>query len=425
MGRLLQPLLKTGQQYQPISWDEACQHIAKQSQSAENHKTLVMASGDYSNEELYLIQRLARTGLHTNALGSFDYYKRGTSFFIDKNDIVPFAELFGAGKFYTLLDPKSSALSQKTALEIMDACPKTPRYDFNTPGTLQICDFGKFFRSVNRYLIQNDLAKGIYVQGLGKHYDSYKEQILSEDFSVLLKHNNLTENDIKTFAEELLHTEAPIFVMWERFLDERGIIELENLCMLLDIQAKPSSGFLCLKAELNSQGLFDMGIFPNICVGGEQFDEENRKLMYELYGQPVCTENVDLPTRIAARDFDQCYLFNVTGAEVPAEILEIAKSCSWSVLQTAFWDEKQADFDLILPASLPQECDGTFTDSARAAHTSKADTECPLTCNNLQLFSKISDTFGLPALDNPTDIFMEYISFFHAGCHSQERHFFR
>jgi len=425
MGRLLQPLLKTGQQHQPISWDEACQHIAKQSQPAEDNKNLVMASGDYSNEELYLIQRLARTGLHTNALGSFDYYKRGTSFFIDKNDIVPFAELFGAGKFYTLLDPKSSALSQKTALEIMDACPKTPHYDFNTPGTLQIRDFGKFFRSVNRYLIQNDLAKGIYVQGLGKQYDQYKEQILSEDLSVLLKHNNLTENDIKTFAEELLHTEAPIFVMWERFLDERGIIELENLCMLLDIQAKPSSGFLCLKAELNSQGLFDMGIFPSICVGGEPFDEENRKLMHELYGQPVCTEGVDLTARIAARDFDQCYLFNATGAEVPAEILEIARNCSWSVLQTAFWDEGQADFDLILPASLPQECDGTFTDSARAAHTSKADTECPLTYNNLQLFSKISETFGLPKLYNATDVFMEYISFFKGGCHSQERHFFR
>ena len=424
MGRLLQPLLKTGQQYQPITWDEACQHIAKHS-SADDHKTLVMASGDYSNEELYLIQRLARTGLHTNALGAFDYYKRGTSFFIDKNDIVPFAELFGAGKFYTLLDPKSSALSQKTALEIMDACPKTPRYDFNTPGTLQIRDFGNFFRSINHYLIRNNLAKGIYVQGLGKQYDQYKEQILSEDLSVLLKHNNLTEIDIKAFAEDLLHTEAPVFVMWERFLDERGVIELENLCMLLDIQAKPSSGFLCLKAELNSQGLFDMGIFPNICVGGEPFDEENRKLMRELYGQPVCTENVDLPARIAARDFDQCYLFNATGAELSAEITEIAQNCSWSVLQTACWDGENTCFDLLLPASLPQECDGTFTDSARAAHASKADSECPLACNNLQLFCKIGETFGLSKLDSATDVFMEYISFFHGGCHSQQRHFFR
>ena len=425
MGRLIQPLLNTGQQYQPISWEEACQHIAKHNQIAGEHKTLVITSGNYSNEELYLIQRLARTGLQTNALGSFDYYKRGTSFFIDKNDIVPFAELFGAGKFYTLLDPKANALSQKTALEIMDACPNTPRYEFNTQDTLQIRDFGSFFRSINHYLIRNNLAKGIYVQGLGKQYDQYKEQILSEDLSEVLAANNLTENDIKTFAEELLHTEAPVFVIWEPFLDERGIIELENMCMLLDIQAKPSSGFLSLKAELNSQGLFDMGIFPEICVGGEPFDEENRKLMCELYGQPAHTDSVDLPARIAARDFDQCYLFNATGAEMPAEIMETAQQCSWRVLQTAFWEESNASFDLLLPASLPQECDGTFTDSARAAHNSKADSECPLACDNLQLFSKISEAFGLPKLDNATDVFMEYISFFHGGCRSQLRHFFR
>lgn len=425
MRRLLLPLLKTDGHYTAISFEEAYEQIASHSKLADSSHTLVMASGDYSNEELYLIQRLARTGFKTNALGSFDYYKRGTSFFIDKNDIVPFAELFGTGKFYTLLDPKSNALSQKTALEIMDACPNTPRYEFNTQDTLQIRDFGNFFRSINHYLIRNNLAKGIYVQGLGKQYEQYKEQILSEDLSAVLAANNLTENDIKTFAEELLHTEAPVFVIWEQFLDERGIIELENMCMLLDIQAKPSSGFLSLKAELNSQGLFDMGIFPEICVGGEPFDEENRKLMCELYGQPAHTDIVDLPARITAHDFDQCYLFNATRAEVPTEIMETAQQCSWRVLQTAFWEEGNASFDLLLPASLPQECDGTFTDSARAAHNSKADSECPLTCNNLQLFSKISEAFGLPKLDNPTDIFMEFISFFHAGCRSQQRHFFR
>lgn len=425
MRRLTQPLLKNGLQYQPIGFDEAYRLIAEHSQSAQANNTLVLANGDYSNEELYLIQRLSRTGLKTNALGSFDYYRRGTSFFIDKNDIVPFAELFGAGKFYTALDPDTKALSQQTAQEILEACPDTPRYAFNTTGALQIHLFGDFFRSVNHYLIRNDLAKGIYLQGLGKNYDTYKEQILAEDWRPLLESNHLTEGEIKSFAEDLLHTEAPVFLIWERFLDERGIIELENLCMLLDIQAKPSSGFLSLKAELNSQGLFDMGIFPNICVGGEPFDEGNRQLMQELYGQPAYTDTLDLPAHIAARDFDQCYLFNATGAEVPAEITEAAQQCSWRVLQAAYWDEANTGFDLLLPASLPQESDGSYTDSARAAHNSKADTPCPLPFNNIALLSNISNAFGLPTLNNVTDVFMEYISFFHAGCHSQQRHFFR
>ncbi|MBR4918494.1 MAG: hypothetical protein IKZ52_04675 [Bacteroidales bacterium] len=425
MHRLLQPLLKTDGQFQTISFEEAYEQIAAHSKLTDNNRTLVMASGDYSNEELYLIQRVARTGLRTNAIGSFDYYKRGTSFFIDKNDIVPFAELFGAGKFYTLLDPQSNALSQKTALEIMEACPNTSRYDFNTPGHLNIRNFGDFFRCINQYILRNDLAKGIYVQGLGKNFEAYKKQILMDDGTQLLASNQLTEEEIRAFAEQLLRDEAPVFVMWERFLDKRGVIELENLCMLLDIQAKPSSGFLCLKAELNSQGLFDMGLFPDICVGGEPFDDGNRQLMEELYGQPAHTASLDLSTHIATHDFDQCYLFNATGADTPQDIMETAKHCSWSVLQTAYWDDKPEAFDLILPASMPEECDGTFTDSARAAHTSKADATCPIAVNNIKLFSNIGTQFGLPKLDNATDVFMEYISFFKGGCRSKLRHFFR
>lgn len=425
MHRLLQPLLKTDGHYTAISFEEAYEQIARHSKTAVPNRTLVMASGDYSNEELYLIQRLARTGLRTNVIGSFDYYRRGTVFFIDKNDIVPFAELFGAGKFYTLLNPEAHAISQKTALEILQACPNTPRYDFNTPGHLNIRNFGDFFRSLNQYLIRNDLAKGIYIQGLGKNYETYKKRILEEDTTRLLASNQLTEEDVRNFAEQLLRDEAPVFIFWERFLDERGIIELENLCMLLDIQAKPSSGFLCLKAELNSQGLFDMGLFPDICVGGVPFDEENRQLMQELCGQPACTEPMDIPAHIAARDFDQCFLFNATGTEVPQEVCDVAKNCSWSVLQTAFFEDGPCDYDLILPASLPEECDGTFTDSARAAHNSKADATCPIAVNNIELFSSLGLPLGLPKLDNPTDVFMEYISFFKGGCRSKFRHFFR
>ncbi len=425
MGRILQPLLKTGQQYQPISYDEACRRIAEHGRQATPDGTLVMASGDYSNEELYLIQRLARTGLRTNALGSFEYYRRGTAFFFDKNDIVPFAELFGAGKFYTLLDPQSDAPSQKTAMRIMEACPDTPRYDFNTPGHLAIVNFGDFFRCINQHILRNNLAKGIYVQGLGKNLDAYKAQVMADDTDRLRASNGLTEKDVTTFVEELLHTVAPVFVLWERFLDERGVIELENLCMLLDIQAKPSSGFLCLKAGLNSQGLFDMGLFPDVCVGGEPFDDESRRRMDALYGRPASTGNVDLPARVAARDFEQCYLFNATGADMPQEVLDTAKHCEWSVLQTAFLKDGDPDFDLILPASLPTESDGTFTDSARAAHTNKADSPCPLPRDNIRLLAQISQMSGLPKLDNATDIFMEYISFLHAGCRSQRRHFFR
>ncbi len=425
MERLLQPLLKTDGQYRPISFDDAFRLVAERCGGMDEDGLLVMCSGEYSNEELYLIQRLARAGLRTNALGSYDYYRRGSAFFIDKNDSVPYSELFSAGHFFCIFDEQADGASQALAQRIVQSCKEMPCYRFNSEGTLHITNFGAFFRSLNHYLIRHDLAKGIYVEGLGKNYDTYKAAILAEDATPLLQANHLQEKDVADFIGLLLKANAPVFLVWERLLDARGIIELENLCMLLDIQAKPSTGFLSLKAEHNSQGLYDMGIFPDICVGGRPMDEESRQLLHDICQREVATRPVDIAARLARRDFQGCLYFNSTGAPLPDELLDQARHCAFSALHTAYWDGIATDFDLLLPAALPDEVHGTFTDSTRTPHTSAPAADSPLTFDNLQQISIIGTELGLAPLEDPKEIFLEYVSFFQGGCRSHLRHFFR
>lgn len=411
--------------YVSVTFDEAFHLVAEQLGSMSENDCLVMTSGDYSNEELYLMQRLARAGLHTNAIGSFDYYRRGTSFFIDKNDIVPFAELFSSSYFFCMFDEQAHAASQDFARNVVETMTETPHYYFNTPETLNIVDYAAFFRSINSYLIRHDLAKGIYVNGLGKNYAEYKKRILEENYDALLAANQLTYGDIASFTTMLSETQAPVFIVWERLLDARGVIELENLCMLLDIQAKPASGFLCLKAELNSQGLHDMGIFPDVCVGGRPMDENSRQLLIDICRKEVTTSPVDIPARLDKHDFQGCLVFNSTGAAMPADVLEQVRNSAFSVLHTARWDGESADFDLLLPAALPDEVHGTFTDSTRAAHTCEPSNDNPLPLDNLQQLSRMGQLLGLSPIDTPSEVFLEYVSFFQGGCRSGLRHFFR
>lgn len=411
--------------YVTVTFEEAFRLMAKHLGGLSENDCLVMTSGNYSNEELYMMQRLARAGLHTNALGSFDYYRRGTSFFIDKNDIVPFAELFSSGYFFCMFDDKVQAPSQDFARKVVESSIDTPHYFFNTPETLNIVDYAAFFRSVNGYLIRHDLAKGIYVNGLGKNYDEYEKHIFENDYDALLAANRLKDGDIASFATLLLGAQAPVFLVWERLLNARGVIELENLCMLLDIQAKPASGFLCLKAELNSQGLHDMGIFPDVCVGGRPMDENSRQLLHDICQKEVTTSPVDIPARLCKHDFQGCLVFNSTGASMPAEVLEQVKNSTFSVLHTAHWDGVSSDFDVLLPAALPDEVHGTFTDSTRVPHSSLPAANNPLPLDNLQQLSRIGELLGLSPLEDSSRIFLEYASFFQGGCRSELRHFFR
>lgn len=431
--RITKPFIRKNGQLTEASFDEAFQYIVQKLKKTGINETLVMSSGSYSNETLYLLQRLARTILNTNALCSFDYYRRGTDFFADKNDILPFAEMFSSDKFYCMFPNAETCHGAslqtpetlKAVFEILKHCPDTPRYWFNTPDTLNITDYYAFFRSVNFYLIQHHLEKGIYVEALGKNYGPYKQALMADGYETLLRKNDLQDSDIKLFVDDLITVHTPAFIVWERWLTEKAYHELENLCMLLDVQSKPAAGFITIKSELNSQGLFDMGMFPHIAPGGHALDETMRQKMEGVLGTAVCAEPIDVPATLDRAGFRNVLLWNALNVEISQDIINQLDKADFSVLHTAFMPENADLYNVILPANLPEELSGTYTDTSKVPHNFVSDVKNPLEYNNLQQIAELAERLGHTFPNNKDEIFLEYISFMEAGCHSAERHFFR
>ena len=449
--RITKPYIKKNGRLEETSFEEAFQYICQKLQKQEANSTLVMSSGSYSNETLYLLQKLARTVLNTNALGSFDYYRRGTDFFADKNDLLPLAEMFLSDKFYCIFDPDVETFPEmsqkqndnrcgaetfqetslqppetlKAVIEILKHCPDTPKYWFNTPDTLNVTDYYAFFRSVNYYLIQHHLEKGIYVDVLGKNYGAYKRALMEDDYNALLQKNSLQDIDIQTFVDDLIMVPAPAFIVWERWLTEAAYHELENMCMLLDVQSKPAAGFLTIKGELNSQGLFDMGMFSHIAPGGHKMTAERQEKMSSLWQLPVCAEPVDVAEKLDRCGFRNVLLWNALNVELSQDIANQVDKAEFSVLQTAYLPEDVDHYDVILPANLPEEVSGTYTDTAKVPHQYVAENESVLECNNLQQLVRLASLLGSSFPQTSDEIFLEYISFMEAGCHSSERHFFK
>jgi predicted molibdopterin-dependent oxidoreductase YjgC len=424
--RITKPYIKRGGNLVEVPFEEAFQYIGQRLQKKQENGTLVMSSGSYSNETLYLLQRLARTALNTNALNAFDYYRRGTDFFADKNDILPFAELFQSDKFYCLFNKTMEIPDTlKAVFEILERCPNTPQYWFNTADTLQITDFHAFFRSVNYYLIQHHLEKGIYVDVLGKNYGEYKQALKAEDYAALLLKNSLQDVDIQQFVDDMLSITSPAFIVWEAWLTEAAYHELENLCMLIDVQSKPATGFLTIKREINTQGLFDMGIFPHIAPGGHKMNAEMQQKMENVLQTSVCVEPVDVAATLDINGFSNVLLWNANLLDMPQDIVNQLEKANFSLLHTAYFPENADLYDVILPADLPEELSGTYTDTAKVPHQYVSDSGSCLEYNNLQQISHIASHFGFHFPDTTDEVFLEYISFMEAGCHSSERHFFK
>jgi predicted molibdopterin-dependent oxidoreductase YjgC len=196
--------------------------------------------------------------------------------------------------------------------------------------------------------------------------------------------------------------------------------------MLLDVQSKPAAGFLTIKGELNSQGLFDMGMFPHIAPGGHTLDEAMRQNMEAVLGTPVCATPVDVPDNLARGAFRNVLLWNALGVEIPQDIANQLDKAEFSMLQTAFLPDNADRYDVILPANLPEELSGTYTDTAKVPHQYVADSDNMLEYNNLQQLAKLADAFGHASFpQTPDEVFLEYISFMEAGCHSASRHYFK
>ena len=423
--RITKPYIRINGKLTEASFEETFQYICQKLQKPEVNSTLAMSSGSYSNETLYLLQRLARTVLNTNALDAFDYYRRGTDFFADKNDILPFAEMFSSDKFYCMFPDVETSETLKAVFEILKHCPDTPRYWFNTPDTLNITDYYAFFRSVNFYLIHHHLEKGIYVEALGKNYGPYKQALMADDYEALLRKNDLQDSNIKLFVEDLLTVPAPAFIVWERWLTEKAYHELENLCMLLDVQSKPAAGFITIKSELNSQGLFDMGMFPHIAPGGHTMDDSMRQKMEAVLGTAVCATPVDVADTLDCGSFRNVLIWNALNVELPKDVVNQLDKAEFSVLHSAYMPDNADLYSVILPANLPEELSGTYTDTAKVPHDFVSDVKNPLEYNNLQQLAELAERFGHTFPNNKDEIFLEYISFMEAGCHSAERHFFR
>ena len=428
MKRLLKPLKKIKETFVETTFEETFETIAQQLQQYHPDEVLVMANGRYSNEELYLIQKLARAGIKTNALASSEYLLRGSDFCADKNDIIPFSELYGSSCFFCIgFDENSTSETLQDVFQVFNDNPDVPKYFFNQSNTVHITDFTAFFKALNYHLITFGKVKGKFVDGLGKNYEAYKKRLLNNDFNLLLKINNLTPENIAAFADCLLNEKAPAIIYWEKALEEATIHEMNNLTMLIDIQVKPSSGLLGIKENPNSQGLFDMGIFPHLSVGGNIFDAESKAEMETLYGTKVAeTKTIDIVKRLQQKQFKAALLFgeDLTGLQ-NKQINESLDAMDFIALQTCELNETAQKATVVLPQSLISESEGVFTDSTRSPHRISKTRELPVALNNLQQLSRLGTYFGLSELNTIDAVFIEYIAFFKAGCNSSQRHYFK
>jgi formate dehydrogenase major subunit len=202
---------------------------------------------------------------------------------------------------------------------------------------------------------------------------------------------------LQEFANSYNNEINAILIFSEKQCSGDISLELYNLAMITGKLSKTASGLIPLKEKNNSQGIFDMGAFPCIELGGLFNDFKPNKMLI-----PALKDG----------DFENILIFGedpIGTALNKDDVSQWFEKQEFMLVQDSFMTETAKMADLILPASFPIESAGSFTNTQRIIQQFDKQVEAPFRTNFEQL-SCLGAHFGLKEYQTVDEAFMEFVS---------------
>jgi formate dehydrogenase major subunit len=427
INRITKPMLKHKGKFKEIDFEEAYRIIAEKIKSVKPDENAFFAGARLSNEEMYMIQKLARYGAKTNNVGSFHYIDRGDGYQQNCIANASFDEIKGAGRIYVLgseLNTDNAVVGfmvnnarqmKNNPVELVTVCDDSSM-KHKVDSILVIKDYYYFIKAVNYYLLSKGLDNQMFIKDNCEGFDEYKAKLLKEDYKALLSRSGCSEKQLAEFAEKYNNEMNAIIVFSEKYVSSNASAELFNLAMLTGKLGKTSNGLISLKEKNNSQGLFDMGISPELLAGGICSEDKNMRerimAKWNVKELPAAV-NRNLVKMISEEKVINVFIFgeDPVGCAVEKDKYKgILDKAEFLVVQDYFMTPTAQEADLILPASLPAESGGTFTNAQKVIQKFDRVMTPKVENTSFEQLSELLHKFGAEKLNDVDDAMMEVFS---------------
>ncbi len=384
-SRIIRPLLKIDGEFKEISFENAFDIISEKITSVNPDENAFYGGARLSNEELYLIQKLARTVAGTNNVNSFHYLNEGYSYNNSSVAFTPLDQLAGATRIYLLGAEVNTdnAVAGFTInkLRINGGVPVEliTNKDSSSMGhkvdkTRKVKSYYYFVKALNHYYLSAGLENGLFIKSKTTGFEEYKNELLKEDFNTLLESSGFCcEESFEEFARQYNREMNAILVFSEKEVSSHTSRELINLALITGKLGKTSMGMISLKEKNNSQGLFDMGMFGNLLPGSLSVsDPAMTDHLTKIWGidklPPVPGEShINM---LKAGTIRNMFIFGEDPLGCAADKKMVGnwlENASFVMVQDYFMNETAMMADLILPSSLPLETGGSYSNTGKVA----------------------------------------------------------
>ena len=427
-NRISKPLHKVNGQFVEISMDKAIELIKDQISGVEASQNGFYVGARLTNEEMYLIQKLARAAVKTNQVSSFHYMGRGGGYFLNSIFSVPLSQISKAGRIYIFdseinhehgvpgYEAYNTHFNQGIPFELITSKPDNSMQHKATRVTNMLSGY-YFIKAAIHHALSNKLENRVFIDDHCEGFEAYCEKVLSEDYTTLLKKAGCSEEELSRFTREFNQEPHAIIMFSEKNVSSFTCQELRNLCMILGKSGKTASGLVPLKEKNNAQGLLDMGACAAIAPGGQMISDPSvLKKLADTWGldqlQPVVEQ--DQWEQLSGGKIKNAFIFgeDPIGCAIDRDKIAAAlEKTAFLVVQDLFMTETAQMADLILPASLHMEIGGSFTNSQKFIQQFEAVSPGKHEFDSLKQLSGLMNAMGLETSYNgPADIMLEVAS---------------
>jgi len=393
--------------------------------SVDPDDNVFFAGARLTNEELYLVQKLARAGAKTGNIGSFHYLSRWQAYRMDESMNTSFGEIDQASKIFLVGSEinrdnavagfmVSNARAMKHIPVVLVTTREENAMAHKVDKIIEVKSYYYFTKAVNHFLLTNKMENTLFLRDRVDGLSEYKEQMATEDYPALLANAGITAEVVKNFAEEYNNELNGIILYSEKEVSGNGAIALMNLAMITGKLGKTANGLIVLKEKNNAQGLFDMGINRKYGVGGRSLtDTAYLKHLMEAWKVDSIPgpDLVCLKTNLTLGKIKNIFIFgeDPVGCDITGSYSTLIEQIPFKVVQDYFMTDTAKMADLILPASFPTEIGGTFSNTQKVILEFDKVLPSRLAMDSIQQLIKTLKRFGLNGVESREDVFSEII----------------
>lgn len=397
--RLTAPRIRESGKFREATWDEALNLVAQRLAEikAKNGPDALafISSSKCTNEESYLMQKLARAVIGTNNMDNCSRYCQspatmglfrtvgygGDSGSIRDIENAGLVIIIGSNTaenhpvLATRVKRAHKLRGQKLIVSDLRRHEMAQRADLflhPRPGT----DLA-WISAVTRYLIDNNLADRAFIDKWVNGFEEYRRSLEPFTLEFAAQTCGLTVETLKQVAHMIAEARG-VCILWAMGVTQHCMgsdtsTVISNLLLVTGNYMRTGTGAYPLRGHNNVQGASDHGAMPNFLPGYQNVDDPEVRARFEAGWKVKLPSNKGLDNHemidaILHGKLKGMYLFGEEISLVDSNsnlVHEALSKLEFFVVQDIFMTPACQFADVVLPASPSLEKDGTFTNTER------------------------------------------------------------